>query len=75
MGLPWQGSKHNRGIALDLTLIDLKTKKELKMPTPFDALVYAAHPDFKKLPVEVIKNRELLKSTMKKHGFKIDPME
>lgn len=75
MGLPWQGSKHNRGIALDLTLIDPKTKKELKMPTPFDALVYAAHPEFKKLPEEVIKNRELLKNVMKKHGFKVDPME
>ena len=75
MGLPWTGSKHNRGIALDLTLIDLKTKKELKMPTPFDALVYAAHPEFKKLPEEVIKNRELLKTVMKKYGFKVDPME
>jgi zinc D-Ala-D-Ala dipeptidase len=75
MGLPWTGSKHNRGIALDLTLIDLKTKKELKMPTPFDALVYAAHPEFMKLPEEVIKNRELLKTVMKKNGFKVDPME
>ncbi len=75
MGLSWTGSKHNRGIALDLTLIDLKTKKELKMPTPFDALVYAAHPEFMKLPEEVIKNRELLKSVMKKHGFKVDPIE
>jgi zinc D-Ala-D-Ala dipeptidase len=75
MGLPWTGSKHNRGIALDLTLIDLKTKKELKMPTPFDALVYAAHPEFMKLPEEVIKSRELLKTVMKKHGFKVDPME
>jgi D-alanyl-D-alanine dipeptidase len=75
MGLPWQGSKHNRGIALDLTLIDLKTKKELKMPTPYDALVYAAHPEFMKLPEETIMNRELLKATMKKYGFKVDPME
>lgn len=75
MGLPWQGSKHNRGIALDLTLVDLKTGSELKMPTPFDALVYAAHPEFKKLPEEVIRNRELLKSVMKKHGFSVDPVE
>ncbi len=29
MGLPQQGSRHNRGIALDLTLIDLKTANEL----------------------------------------------
>lgn len=75
MGLPWQGSNHNRGIALDLTLVDLKTGSELKMPTPFDALVYAAHPEFKKLPEEVIRNRELLKSVMKKHGFSVDPVE
>jgi D-alanyl-D-alanine dipeptidase len=45
------------------------------MPTPFDALVYAAHPEFMKLPEEVIKNRELLKIVMKKHGFQVDPME
>jgi D-alanyl-D-alanine dipeptidase len=45
------------------------------MPTPFDALVYAAHQEFMKLPEEVIKNRELLKAVMKKHGFKVDPME
>lgn len=75
MGLPWTGNKHNRGIALDLTLISLKTQKELKMPTPFDALVYSAHPEFMKLPEEVIKNRELLKTVMKKHGFQVDPME
>lgn len=75
MGLPWQGSKHNRGIALDLTIIDLKTRQELPMPTPFDALVYASHPEFMKLPANVIQNRELLKSIMKKHGFKVDPVE
>lgn len=75
MGLPWQGSKHNRGIALDLTIIDLKTRQELPMPTPFDALVYASHPEFMKLPANVIQNRELLKSVMKKHGFKVDPVE
>jgi D-alanyl-D-alanine dipeptidase len=75
MGLPWYGSKHNRGIALDLTLIDRVTKKELKMPTPYDALVYPAHPEFMNLSNEVIANRELLKAIMKKHGFKVDPME
>ncbi len=73
MGLPWTGSKHNRGIALDLTLIDFKTKKELKMPTPFDALVYAVHPEFMKLPEEVIKNRELLKTVMKNTASKWTP--
>lgn len=75
MGLPWQGSKHNRGIALDLTLIDFKSKSELKMPTPFDALVYPAHPEYMNLSKDVISNRELLKGVMKRHGFVVDPME
>ncbi len=75
MGLPRQGSRHNRGVALDLTLIDLKTGKELRMPTPFDALVYASHPNFDRLPADVIRNRELLKTTMQKHGFTVDPVE
>ena len=75
MGLPWKGSKHNRGIALDLTIIDLKSKKELVMPTPFDALVYASHPEFKNLPENAIRNRDLLIQTMHKYGFKVDPVE
>jgi len=75
MGLPWKGSKHNRGISVDVTLIDLATRKELLMPTPFDALVYASHPDFKGLPENVLNNRKLLISTMTKFGFKVDPVE
>ena len=75
MGLPWTGSKHNRGIALDLTLVDLKTGKELKMPTPFDALVYASHPEFSLISDEAKENRELLKKVMKKYDFVVDPME
>jgi zinc D-Ala-D-Ala dipeptidase len=45
------------------------------MPTPLEALFYAAYPQYIKLPEEVIKNRELLKTIMKKHGFKVDPMK
>ncbi len=75
MGLPWKGSKHNKGISLDLTLIDFKTRKELPMPTPFDALVYASHPNFKLLPENVIQNRDLLIHTMSKFGFVVDPVE
>ncbi len=75
MGLPWKGSKHNRGIALDLTLVDLKTRQELDMPTPFDALVYASHPDFTGLPQPVLKNRQLLLDVMGRHGFTVDPVE
>jgi D-alanyl-D-alanine dipeptidase len=45
------------------------------MSSTFDSLVYATNPEFMKLPEVVIKNRELLKTVIKKHGFKVDPME
>jgi zinc D-Ala-D-Ala dipeptidase len=67
---PAQGSGHNRGIAVDLTIISLKTKKELKMPTGFDNFTDSAHHDFMHLTDEVLKNRNLLKETMEKYGFK-----
>lgn len=66
---PAKGSGHNRGIAADLTIIDLKTKKELKMPTGFDNFTDSAHHDFVNLPADVLKNRKLLKETMEKYGF------
>jgi zinc D-Ala-D-Ala dipeptidase len=67
---PIKGSGHNRGIAVDLTVINIKTKKELKMPTGFDAFTDSAHHDFVNLPSDVLKNRKLLKEIMEKYGFK-----
>ncbi len=68
---PKNGSRHNRGCAVDLTLIDLKSGKELKMPTSYDSFEAAASPGFKNLPSEVIKNRDLLISVMQGHGFRV----
>lgn len=70
---PAKGSGHNRGVAVDLTIIDLKTGKELNMGTGFDNFTDSAHQTFTNLPEEVLQNRTLLKSTMKKYGFK--PLE
>ncbi|MBI5856947.1 MAG: M15 family metallopeptidase [Sphingobacteriales bacterium] len=67
---PAKGSGHNRGIAVDLTIINLKTGKELDMGTGFDNFSDTAHHTFTRLPEEVLQNRELLKSTMEKYGFK-----
>jgi D-alanyl-D-alanine dipeptidase len=66
---PAKGSGHNRGIAVDLTLIDLKTKKELPMGTGFDNFSDTAHPAFTNLPKEMLHNRNILKSAMEKYGF------
>jgi D-alanyl-D-alanine dipeptidase len=68
---PAWGSKHNRGCAVDLTLIDLKTGKEIPMPTPYDSFSPAAAPHYNKLPANVIKNRDFLLQTMHAHGFKV----
>ncbi|WP_162846996.1 M15 family metallopeptidase [Mucilaginibacter gracilis] len=68
---PKKGSRHNRGCAVDLSLIDIKTGIELPMPTPFDSFSATAASDYNELPAQVIQNRELLKTTMQSHGFKV----
>ncbi|MEY3153072.1 MAG: hypothetical protein RLZZ333_1669, partial [Bacteroidota bacterium] len=66
---PAKGSGHNRGIAVDLTLFDLRTGQLLEMPTGFDNFSDTAHHCFMLLNAEKIKNRMLLKNIMEKHGF------
>jgi zinc D-Ala-D-Ala dipeptidase len=68
---PAKGSGHNRGAAVDLTIIQLKTGTELNMGTGFDNFSDTAHQDYTRLPEEVLQNRQLLRSTMVKHGFRI----
>ena len=72
---PRKGSGHNRGIAVDLTLIDLKTGNELPMGTGFDNFSDTAHHGFNLLPDPVLKNRLLLKTMMEKYGFTALPTE
>jgi D-alanyl-D-alanine dipeptidase len=66
---PSKGSGHNRGLAVDLTIIDLKTRRELEMGTGFDNFSDTAHHGFTNLPPAVLKHRKLLQETMEKHGF------
>jgi zinc D-Ala-D-Ala dipeptidase len=68
---PSKGSGHNRGIAVDLTIIDNKTGKELDMGTGFDNFTDTAHSTFTALPEQVLQNRKLLRTTMEKYGFKV----
>ena len=69
---PKKGSRHNRGAAVDLTLIDLKTGAELAMPTPYDDFTPRAAQSFNDLPADALANRALLRDVMTKHGF--DPL-
>ena len=67
---PASGSGHNRGLSVDLTIVDLLTGKPLDMGTPFDNFTDTAHHNFKQLAPEVLQNRLLLKTTMEKYGFR-----
>ncbi|TDG37485.1 D-alanyl-D-alanine dipeptidase [Pedobacter changchengzhani] len=68
---PAKGSKHNRGCALDLTIINLKTGKELIMPTPYDSFAKEAAADFDNLTPEIKANRDYLIKIMAKYGLKV----
>ena len=72
---PAKGSRHNRGAAVDLTLVDLRTGEELAMPTPYDDFTSRARQDFNELPPEIITNRAKLRDAMTRHGFEPLPSE
>jgi len=72
---PRKGSKHNRGCAIDLTAIDLKTGKELDMPTGFDSFSKKAASAYMDLPKIEIDDRATLKTAMEAHGFHEIPTE
>ncbi len=72
---PYRGSRHNRGCALDLTIIDIKTGNELKMPTGYDSFSKEAWPSTPVKDPLIRKNRALLINAMEKHGFKVNGSE
>jgi D-alanyl-D-alanine dipeptidase len=72
---PYKGSRHNRGCALDLTIVDLKTGEELKMPTEYDSFRKEAWPSTPVADPLVRKNRQTLIDAMEKHGFKVNASE
>lgn len=71
---PKKGSRHNRGMAVDLTLVN-KDGKELNMPTEYDDFTEKAHRDYINLSEEQIKNRKILEDVMTKYGFTGLPTE
>jgi D-alanyl-D-alanine dipeptidase len=72
---PYTGSRHNRGCAIDMTIIDLKTGEELKMPTGYDSFQKAAWPTSPVTDPLIKRNRELIISTMERYGFKVNSAE
>jgi D-alanyl-D-alanine dipeptidase len=66
---------HTTGGAVDLTIIDFETKKELDMGIPIDHFSEKAYSHYTKLPENVLANRKLLFAFMDNHGFYNFPSE
>ena len=62
-------SSHSRGSAIDLTLLDMRTGRELDMGSPFDLFSELSHPDCRSITEEQYENRMLLQSAMVRNGF------
>ena len=72
---PYSGSRHNRGCALDMSLVELATGKELPMPTEFDSFKKEAWPTTPVKDPVIRKNRDLIISVMEQHGFRVNASE
>ncbi len=62
-------SSHSRGSAVDLTLLDEMTGKEVDMGSPFDFFGEISHPDFRGITGEQYENRMFLRNAMVRYGF------
>ncbi|CAN5506999.1 hypothetical protein BH10ACI4_BH10ACI4_10660 [soil metagenome] len=72
---PVEGSKHNRGCAVDLSLYDLKTGQEVQMPSGYDEMTSRAYSNFRGGTAEERARRALLRKAMAKEHFSVNPAE
>lgn len=72
---PAKGSRHNRGCSIDLGLYDLKTGKEMEMPSAFDEMTDRAHVDYKGGTEESRRLRDMLRQAMEAEGYVVYDVE
>ena len=68
---PRQGSRHNRGCAVDLSLYDLATGREVEMPSGYDEMTERAYPDYAGGSAEARARRAILRAAMEAQGFTV----
>jgi len=68
---PRKGSIHNRGCAVDLSLYDLKTGKEISMPSPYDDFTRKAYSAYKGGTASQRHMRDLLRLAMESEGYAV----
>jgi zinc D-Ala-D-Ala dipeptidase len=72
---PATGSKHNRGCAVDLSIYDLKTGREVSMPSVYDEMTQRAFADYPGGTAQERQHRTILRRAMEGEGFLIYPNE
>ena len=72
---PAEGSRHNRGCAVDLSLYDLQTGKEVQMPSGYDEMTDHSFADYPGGTPEQRSRRALLRHVMEEQGFLANPKE
>ena len=68
---PNKGSRHNRGCAADISLYELSTRAEVKMPSEYDEFSERAFPSYRGGSAEARALRDLLRSAMEAEGFTV----
>ncbi|MBO4537109.1 MAG: M15 family metallopeptidase [Bacteroidales bacterium] len=63
-------SGHSRGSVVDLTLVDMKSGRDIDMGYGFDWFGEESHPDYKGITEQQYRNRMLLRELMLRHGFR-----
>jgi zinc D-Ala-D-Ala dipeptidase len=72
---PKEGSRHNRGCAIDLSLYDLTTGKEIEMTGVYDEMSERSYPNYEGGTDEQRQARDLLRSKMEANGFTVYEFE
>lgn len=72
---PRKGSKHNRGCAVDLTLYDVRTGKEVEMPSGYDEFSERASSSYTGGTAQQRSMRAVLRAAMEREGFRVEPGE
>lgn len=72
---PKQGSKHNRGCAVDLSLYDVASGREVEMPSAYDEMSERAHPSYAGGTDAQRAARDRLRAAMEREGFTVEPNE
>lgn len=72
---PKEGSRHNRGCAIDLSLYELSSGEEVPMTSEYDEMNESSYPDFPGGAVEQREARDLLRTKMEANGFTVYEFE